>query len=226
MNTEVASDPLALVADQHASPDPSTLATLPKGGANLTYMGHAEVTLALLAVDPRWSWEPVAFDQSSGLPVIDEQGDRLVLWGYLTVHGHRRLCVGTCERRKGDPEKELIGDLLRNGAMRFGIGTKLWSKAVDADPAGSGAGGFTRGGQRGQQRRSAEQPADTPEPAPPGVVALYERVKATAGTDVADVLKTFAAEVSGRKLNIPTLAGDPEFAAAVADILDAHGVAA
>ena len=45
------------------------------------------------------------------------------------------MAVGTCEARKADPEKELIGDLLRNAGLRFGIGTKLWSKAADAEPA-------------------------------------------------------------------------------------------
>lgn len=143
--TEPDRDALATLPERFAKPDPDTLATLPKGGANLLYMGHAEVTLALLEADPCWTWEPLAFD-ASGLPMIDVQGNRLTMWGYLTVCGLRRLCVGTCEARKGDPEKELIGDLLRNGAMRFGIGTKLWSKATEADPASSSAGGYKRGG--------------------------------------------------------------------------------
>jgi hypothetical protein len=53
----------------------------------------------------------------------------------------------------------------------------------------------------------------------PGVVALFERVKAAAGTPVADELKAFATE-NNLKLNLPTLAADPTFAAQVADILD------
>lgn len=43
--------------------------------------------------------------------------------------------AGTCEDRKFEPEKELIGDLLRNGAMRFGIGLALWAKEEWADLA-------------------------------------------------------------------------------------------
>lgn len=99
---------------------------------HLDYMGHADVTLALISSDPFWTWEPIAFT-AEGLPHIRQVGDRFVLWGRLTVHGLSRLAVGTCSTDKSDPEKELIGDLLRNGAMRFGIGTSLWSKAEGDD---------------------------------------------------------------------------------------------
>lgn len=136
---------LAAVPGKYATPDPSIVSTIPKGGVQLAYVGHAEITLALIDVDPCWTWEPVALDEHTGGPIIGKQGNRLVMWGYLEVLGVRRLCVGTCLENKGDPEKELIGDLLRNGAMRFGIGTKLWSKADSADPAGSGGtGGYQR----------------------------------------------------------------------------------
>lgn len=125
---------LAAIPGRYAQPDPATLATLPKGGANLSYMGHAEVTLALIDVDPLWEWEPVTFDEVTGAPKVENCGKWYVMWGYLTVCGHRRLCVGTCEAHKAEYQKELLGDALRNGAMRFGIGTKLWSKA-HASPA-------------------------------------------------------------------------------------------
>ena len=39
---------LAAIPGRWAQPEPATLATLPKGGAQLSYMGHAEVTLALI----------------------------------------------------------------------------------------------------------------------------------------------------------------------------------
>lgn len=163
MSTTNPLEALASIPGRYAAPDPSTLATLPKGGANLSYMGHAEVTLALIEADPAWNWRPLAFDPESGGPQIENHGKRLTMWGWLTVHGVERLCVGTCETHKGDPEKELIGDLLRNGAMRFGIGTKLWSKATDADPAGSAAAGFRR--THGQDARpSAQAPASGPSP--------------------------------------------------------------
>jgi len=92
------------------------------------YMGHADVTLALIDIDPAWSWEPCSYDET-GSPQIVAKNGRLILWGWLTIHGVRRLAVGTCDSTKNEPEKELVGDLLRNGAMRFGVGTALWSKA-------------------------------------------------------------------------------------------------
>jgi hypothetical protein len=200
---------LRAVPARHAQPDPSTLATLPKGGAQLVYMGHAEVTLALIDVDPAWNWHPVAIDPETGGPKITPQGKRLVLWGYLEVLGVQRLCVGTCDAGKGDPEKELIGDLLRNGAMRFGIGTKLWSKAVDADPAGSGrSGGY-------EPRRSA--PA-APQPSS-SAVALFDRVKATKGTPLADVLRGLADE-NNRKLTVADLDADPAWAELVTAVVN------
>lgn len=145
---------LAAIPGKYAQPDASTLALLPKptkkdaqkgkcaecGGwhglpaVHLAYMGHAEVNLALIEVDPLWTWEPLAV--VDGVPVILKEQYRLVMWAKLTVLGKTIIGVGTCEATKGDPEKELIGDFLRNAAMRFGIGTKLWSKATDADPAG------------------------------------------------------------------------------------------
>jgi len=201
---------LRAVPTRHAQPDPSTLATLPKGGAQLTYMGHAEVTLALIDVDPAWNWHPVAIDTETGGPKITPQGKRLVLWGYLEVLGVQRLCVGTCDAGKGDPEKELIGDLLRNGAMRFGIGTKLWSKAVDADPAGSGrSGGY-------EPRRPA--PPAAPQLAS-AALALFERVKATKGTPLADVLRGLAAE-NNRKLTAAELDADPAWAELVTAVVN------
>lgn len=175
---------LAEIPAKYAQPDPSTISRLPKptsknnekgkcsecGGwhglpaVHLDYMGHADVTLALIDVDPLWTWEPVTIDPQSGGPAIANQGGRLVMWGWLVVQGVRRLCVGTCDAGKGDPEKELIGDLLRNGAMRFGIGTRLWSKADSADPAGSGkAGGYDR----------KQQEDDTPHPLSDRVQAVF-----------------------------------------------------
>jgi hypothetical protein len=172
-------------------------------------MGHAEVTLALIDVDPAWNWHPVAIDPETGGPKITPQGKRLVLWGYLEVLGVQRLCVGTCDAGKGDPEKELIGDLLRNGAMRFGIGTKLWSKAVDADPAGSGrSGGY-------EPRRTA--PA-APQPSS-SAVALFDRVKATKGTPLADVLRSLAAD-NNRKLTVADLDADPTWAELVTAVVN------
>lgn len=114
---------------------------------DLDYLGHAGVTKALIEVDPFWNWElGWGPRDDNGAPFIDpfsgtNPSQPTHLFGELTVLGVTRKCVGTVEGWKGpDTFKELIGDMLRNGAMRFGIGTALWSKAEwndlpDADPA-------------------------------------------------------------------------------------------
>lgn len=193
---------LAAIPARWAQPDPSTVAHIPKGGVQLAYMGHAEITLALIEIDPLWTWEPLAYTPE-GSPLIQLEGNRLVMWARLTVCGKSMIGVGTCEARKSDPEKELIGDFLRNSAMRIGIATKLWSKATDADPAGSGgAGGYDR----------------TPPPADP-VAELFARVQAAVGTPKEKVLKEFAKK-SGRRLSAAALAEDPTYAEQIRVLLE------
>lgn len=137
-----------------AEPDPKLIALLPKGRkynpkdpqgvppptkcakcngwhpatwAHLDFVGHADLTLMIIAVDPEWDWRPMALTPE-GLPLIKEHNGILSMWGFLKVLGKERLGVGTCDADKPDAEKELIGDLLRNIGMRFGFCTKLWSK--------------------------------------------------------------------------------------------------
>lgn len=109
---------------------------------DLDYVGHAEVTDRLLSVDPAWSWEPLAFDEF-GVPRVTQGADnRLNLWIRLTVCGVSRIGVGSVLAKSADAEKQLIGDALRNAAMRFGVALELWAKdglesqvgdAVEAD---------------------------------------------------------------------------------------------
>lgn len=134
--------------------DPGEVDQLPrvwhKGKADertiqLDYVGHATVTDRLLAVDPEWTWEPFAVDEQ-GLPRIVERGDCLELWLRLTVAGTTRIGVGTVavehDRQTGeryawdqDTAKELIGDAIRNAAMRFGVALDLWRKHGGSEPA-------------------------------------------------------------------------------------------
>lgn len=86
---------------------------------HLDYVGHAATTDRLLAVDPAWSWEPMATDEH-GLPKLDAKGN---LWIRLTVAGVTRVGVGD-----GRNAKEVIGDAIRNAAMRFGVALDLWTK--------------------------------------------------------------------------------------------------
>lgn len=92
---------------------------------HLDYVGHADVTDRLLSVDPGWTWEPLAFDER-GLPAADGNGG---LWIRLTVAGVTRLGYGHADgKRGGDAVKEVIGDAIRNAALRFGVAIDLWRK--------------------------------------------------------------------------------------------------
>ncbi len=96
---------------------------------HLDYVGHAAATHRLLDADPMWSWEPLAFTER-GLPAFDESGG---LWIKLTVCNVTRLGYGHADKKThmdaGSREKEVIGDAIRNAAMRFGLALDLWSKA-------------------------------------------------------------------------------------------------
>lgn len=106
---------------------PEQIGKLPKAGTQLDYVGHAAVTDRLLAVDPEWSWEPMAFDADGG-PMIRRDGKEATLWIWLTVCGVRRPGVGSCLPNAFELEKQLVSDALRNAAMRFGVALDLWSK--------------------------------------------------------------------------------------------------
>lgn len=92
---------------------------------HLDYVGHAALTDRLLDCDPNWNWEPVAFSEA-GTPLMDDNGG---MWIKLTVCGQSRLGYGHPDgKRGGDAIKEVIGDALRNAAMRFGAALDLWHK--------------------------------------------------------------------------------------------------
>lgn len=97
----------------------ASIGKLPKGGIFLDFVGHAAVTERLLAVDPGWSWEPFAVT-TDGLPALDRANN---LWIRLTICGVTRIGVGD-----GKAAKEMIGDAIRNAAMRFGVAIDLWAK--------------------------------------------------------------------------------------------------
>lgn len=100
---------------------------------HLDYVGHAALTDRLLDADPAWSWEPLAM-APDGLPVMDGMGG---MWIRLTVCGVTRLGYGHAgDKIGGDAIKEVIGDALRNAAMRFGAALDLWHKGdLHADEA-------------------------------------------------------------------------------------------
>ncbi len=110
---------------------PGAIGKLPRksqgGTVWLEYVGHAAVTDRLLKADPGWTWEPLAF-ADDGRPLIITRGDTLSMWIRLTVCGVTRIGVGTVQASAFDAEKQLIGDAIRNAAMRFGVALDLWSK--------------------------------------------------------------------------------------------------
>lgn len=115
---------------------------------HLSYVGHAGITSRLLEVDPGWTWEPVA-TTDAGTPMMTDGG----LWIRLTVLGVTRLGFGDPGKSAGpNGVKEVIGDALRNAAMRFGVGTYLWGKSEKAERL--------KAGQFG------DEPDDAPAPEP------------------------------------------------------------
>lgn len=74
-------------------------------------------------------------DYGQPLLVTDEQDRPVGMWIYLHVCGVRRPAYGSCLPGKGEAIKELIGDAIRNGAMRFGVALSLWSSShPEKDP--------------------------------------------------------------------------------------------
>lgn len=147
---------------------------LPKGGAFLDYVGHADVTNRLLDADPGWTWEPVAFD-SGGLPLFDSSGG---LWIRLTVCGVTRLGYGDAAGKKGpNAVKEAIGDALRNAAMRYGVALDLWCKGDREFGIGHDTG----------------TPQQQDEPLPAHVQAAYSAIGALSPDD-RDVLRQWAVD--------------------------------
>lgn len=116
---------------------------------HLAYIGHAGITTRLNEVvgPENWTLEPYAHDQY-GLPMMGHQ-----FWVKLTVLGVTKMEIADNYKNA----QEALGDGLRRAAMRFGIGTYLWSKSE-------------RAGALAEFRPDAEpeqQPQQQPYPDPP-----------------------------------------------------------
>lgn len=109
---------------------------------HLRYIGHARITERLNDVDPLWSWEPMATD-AEGLPLV--RGG--CLWIRLTVCGVTRIGVGDAGGKTGaNAMKEIVGDAIRNAAMRFGCGIEMWFGQEDEETGPLPADGPDDGG--------------------------------------------------------------------------------
>ena len=132
-----------------------------KKAVHLDYVGHAALTDRLLDADPMWNWEPLSFGPD-GLPVLDRIGG---MWIKLTVAGMTRLGYGHAEGKTGgDAIKEVIGDALRNAAMRFGAALDLWHKGDlhgDDDDGNEPAKPAQKPVQPKQEKPKAETPFDS-----------------------------------------------------------------
>jgi hypothetical protein len=142
------------VLNKYAVPDPKIVGKLPKGGTQLDFVGHADITRILIEIDPHWRLVPIAWE--NGRPAMNVVNDMATMWFELTLLGTPRLAIGTAKANAFDLDKQLYGDALRNGAMRFGISLSLWSKQewedLNHNPAAA----------------SAPRPASKPAPAPAG----------------------------------------------------------
>ena len=121
---------------------------------HLDYIGHAGITERLNSVDPYWDydfmhvdlpdWTRAAVAHLYGAGQIEE-ASRLIkqhgtpqsrdggYWITLTILGITRKGFGDASGKSGaNATKEVIGDALRNAAMRFGVATYLWSKSDHA----------------------------------------------------------------------------------------------
>lgn len=162
---------------------------------HLDYVGHADVTRRLLEIDPTWQWEPKAEDEN-GLPVFDtDNNDNPVgFWIKLTVCGVTRLGYGSCPSNQNDAVKVLIGDALRNAAMRFGVALDLWAKGDRADPAAENA--TAAGGTAARRTRRSQQQTAEPRTDPAWLKSMMQRIRSAGSREE---LVTLANEIRARK---------------------------
>jgi hypothetical protein len=149
---------------------------------HIDYIGHADVTRKLLETDHEWSWEPFALDDN-GLPHLDtdEFGNPVGMWIRLTILGITRPGYGSCPSNQSDAVKVLIGDALRNAAMRFGVALDLWSKTDRDNPAAENP--VADAGQRAMPPR--QRAADAQVVVDGQWVEVFERNLAQADIDAA-----------------------------------------
>lgn len=134
---------------------------------HLDYVGHAALTDRLLDCDPMWNWEPMAIGPT-GAPALDQNGG---LWIKLTVCGVSRLGYGHADGKQGgDAIKEVIGDALRNAAMRFGAALDLWHKGDlhGDEPDGPGTEAPKAEPKKPEEPRDPKKVAD-------GLIAAFDK---------------------------------------------------
>jgi hypothetical protein len=186
---------LAEVLTNYAVPDPKIVGKLPKGGIQLDFVGHADITRILIEIDPLWSYEPCGWD--NGRPAIHVENGMATMWAYLIVHGKKMLGVGSVRADKPELHKELIGDFLRNASMRFGISLSLWTKNEWED-----LGGHAPAPQKSvPTRKPAPKPVANVEvtstiPVDPEIIGKFIKACADANLDHDKVADTAGVDLS------------------------------
>lgn len=198
---------------------------------HIDFVGHAHVTDRLLSVDPDWTWEPVAFGPD-GLPAIgtSTNGRDAVMWIRLTIAGVTRLGVGSVGKGSFESEKQLIGDAIRNAAMRFGVALDLWAKAdLESTLSHETAEAVSSSAPPARQEQGSPPPAPADRPArPPAKAAPPKRVGSTWVKDFiakadaigasADERREIAALVSGGRTQSLSAIFETEAPAALAHL--------
>ena len=88
------------ILKKYAVPDPSIVSKLPKGGIQLDFVGHADITRILIEIDPLWTWEPCGW--ALGRPDIHVENGIATMWARLTILEKTMIGVGSARALKYD----------------------------------------------------------------------------------------------------------------------------
>jgi hypothetical protein len=138
---------------------------------HLDYVGHAGITMRLNSVlgPGGWDFKPYA-NGPDGLPVMGRE-----FYAALTIRvGEESVTKWDMAANFNGPQ-EALGDALRRCAMRFGVGTYLWSKS-DAALAMAKVAEPEPEAQRPGDRDAGDYPESAPLQVPPHVQATYDLI--------------------------------------------------
>lgn len=140
---------------------------------HLDYVGHAGITTRLNDVlgPAGWDFAPYALTPE-GLPLI-ARGE---FWASLTIRVGDQVVTKSDLAANFNGSQEAYGDALRRCAMRFGIGTYLWSKSDAAKAKAQ----FSEDAAPEPQNRAQEAPPaqQAPQGPPPHVQVLLAELEA------------------------------------------------
>lgn len=142
---------------------------------HLDYVGHAGITTRLNDVlgPGGWDFQPLAYTPD-GLPLMSASQ----FWGRLTIRVDGDEVSKIDLAAQYNSPQEAWGDALRRCAMRFGIGTYLWSKSDAAKAKAQ----FTEEAAPAAQNQAQERPAQgqTTVDTPSHVAVLLAELEALA----------------------------------------------